>query len=142
MTPQEWEKQWLLTYNQCYEKKRSHMWAFGRAHEIMKETYGPKPKEQKVHEPNLLDYAKLGFQFKRMKMGAFKSPGAIITALGAAFTAASVQFGIANADNIITGGEWAGIALQFFTLFLGTVAKFAEKPPVDKDGNIIDRRGQ
>lgn len=140
LSPAEWDEQWSRTYQACYAKKRAHMWAFTRAHEIMNEEYGLRPKEQKVHEPTLLDYVKLGLQLKRFKMRTFSNPTAWFTALGVAFTAASAQFAIANGDQVITAGEWAGVALQFFSLLLGTVAKFQDKQPTDTEGNVIDRR--
>lgn len=127
MTHDEWRAKWDWMYDQCMKKKNDPRWAFGRAHDIMVEKYGPQPSRNQIPVPGLIAWNKLGLQLKGFRMHT--SPAAWFTAVGAAFTAASAQFALANGDGVISGGEWAGIAVQFASLLLGTLAKFKSDTP-------------
>lgn len=85
--------------------------------------------KDQVKAPGLVAWMKLGLLLKRFPMKTSSNINAWLAAVGAAFTTASVQYALANADLVISGGEWGGIAIQFISVLLGTVARFdAPKP--------------
>jgi hypothetical protein len=127
VTHDEWEAEWNQEYAACLRRKNNPVWAFGRAREIMVEKYGLQPSRDQIPVPGLIAWNKLGLQLKGFRMHT--SPAAWFTAFGAACTAASAQFALANVDGVISGGEWGGIAIQFASLLLGTLAKFKSDTP-------------
>lgn len=129
MTQDEWDQKFNATYLVLLKEKDAPFWAFSRAHEIMNKKFGLRPGKDQIDAPGLIAWMKLGLQFRSFGMTAHTNLGPWLAALAAAFTTASAQYAVANADLVVSGGEWAGIAIQFVSVLLATVVKFDSKPP-------------